>query len=83
MRRQRRCVRAGPLQDPVSERHDQAGRFGKRNEMVRKDQAAGRMAPADERLDAAEAPGFDVHHRLVMQLELFTGDGIAKLRLRR
>ena len=63
-------VRASPPQNPFAERHDQAGRFRERDELVGRDQTPYRMPPANQRLDAAELPGFDVDHRLVMQLEL-------------
>ena len=50
------------LQDPFSERRDQAGLLGERDEPVGSDQALIGMVPADQRLHAAELPGDDVDH---------------------
>ena len=76
-------IGAGPLQNPLADRRDQAGRFGERNELVGPNQSLGRMPPADQRLDAADLPGLDVDHRLIVQLELLVRDGIAQFAFRR
>ena len=54
--RRRRSARAPPRgtprQHPAAERQDRAALLGQRDELVRPDEPARRVAPADERLDA-------------------------------
>ena len=76
-------VRASPPQNPFAKRHDKTGCLRKRNELVRCDQTLGRMAPPDQRLDAAKRSRLRIHDGLVMQLEFLSLDGVAQLDLRR
>ena len=47
------CVATALAQHPPPDRDDQAGLLGERDELVRRDHSALRMAPAEQRLDAA------------------------------
>jgi hypothetical protein len=79
-RRGPRCrVVAGLLQDPVAERHDQAGVFRDRNELVGADQSALRMTPAYQRLGPADALSPHVNDRLIVQLELAVRNRLAQI----
>ena len=51
---------AGGLEDPASERHDQPGLLGQRDERHRRHQAADRVLPANERLEADDPLGRQV-----------------------
>ena len=53
-------------QCPFTERHDQSGLLGKRNEVARRHQPAA-VVPAHERFDAGNAPGAHVDLRLIVQ----------------
>ena len=72
-------VVAGATDHPLAERHDQPGLLGERNELVGRDQPAGRMPPAHQRFHAAPLPGLDVEERLVVHLELASCDGVAQI----
>src|SRR6185295_17665109 len=63
-------VAAGRLQDPEPERDDQAGLLGERDEVERRDEAALRVLPADERLEAVDRAGLQRDERLVVEREL-------------
>src|SRR3954471_7545244 len=74
MRRPLRCVGAGFAQDPFAERNDQSALLRQRYELVRGNETALGMAPADQRFDAASIERVGIDDRLVMQLELITRD---------
>jgi hypothetical protein len=61
---------AGLLDHPAAERHDQPGALGDRDEIERRDQPAGRVLPADQRLEADHPVAGQLDGRLVVQLEL-------------
>ena len=61
-------LRAGGLEDPAAERHDQAGLLGDRDELRRLDEAAVAVGPARERLEAGDPAGRGLHDRLVDDL---------------
>src|SRR5438445_1429517 len=61
---------AGFLQHPVAEPADQPHFFGDRNEQARRDVAARRMAPADQRLETGDRSGFERDERLVLEGEI-------------
>ena len=50
--RPRRRLAAGLAQDPFADRDDEAALLGERNEVAGRDQAALRMLPAHQRLEA-------------------------------
>ena len=54
-----------------------------RDELVGPDQAAGRVAPADERLDAGGSPGRQLDDRLVVDDQLAAADAPGELRRQR
>ena len=54
----------------VAELVDGAGLLSQRDELVGSDRAEFRMSPPEQRFDAADAPGREVHDRLVSQREL-------------
>ena len=74
-----RRVGAGGAQHPFADRHDQPVRLGDRDEVVGRDHAAGRMAPAQQRLEAGDATAGNVDQRLVMDLELAFGQRAAQI----
>ena len=57
------------MENPEPDRFNQPAVLGHRHELGRFDQSAARVAPADQRLGADDAAGFQVHLRLVEQLE--------------
>ncbi len=57
-------------QHPLAERDDHAGLFRDRDEVYRRDEAALRVLPADERLEAAQAEVFERDDGLVVEHEL-------------
>ena len=63
------CAQASRI-DPGADRHDQAGLLGDRDELDRRDEAAGRVVPADQRLERADPVVLEVEQRLVKKLEL-------------
>ncbi len=65
----------GQAQDQIAQGGHQAQFLGQGNELVRRDQATFRMAPADQRFQADHKAGFQVDLRLIMQLELVVADG--------
>src|SRR5450755_171528 len=81
IRRHFRGVRASLLQEPFSDWHDEARRFGKRDELVRREEASRRMPPADQGLDATNSR-IDIDHRLIVQFEFAPRDRVAQCALR-
>ena len=61
---------AGLAQRALAERLDHAGLLGDRDELGRRNQAARRIAPAQQRLDAAGPAGLHVDLRLVDEEKL-------------
>ena len=70
------CDRA--LERPFVDRADQPAFFGERHE-VRGGEAAARMLPAHERLDARDRAARAAHHRLPVQQELTARESRAQL----
>ena len=62
-------IDAGPAQHPVAELDDQAGFFGERNEIGRRDQAALRMVPAHQGFERDDLVAGDVADRLIVDFE--------------
>src|SRR5664280_1449363 len=60
----------GTVQDVAGERPDQAGVLGQRDEVIRWDQAAVGVLPADQGLGADDVPGADADLGLVVQDQL-------------
>ena len=58
------------MQHEIAHRHDQAGLLGDRNELVGRNHAVHRMAPADERFQTDHLAGQQIHERLVVHVEL-------------
>ena len=73
---------AGLGEDPPAEGQDQPVLLGQRDELVRRDEAAGRVAPADERLDAGDPARVELDDRLVVDRELAAADAPRELRAR-
>jgi hypothetical protein len=61
-------VGASPAQHEVAERRDETGLLGERNELGRRDVAARRVRPAQQRLEADDVVRFEVDERLVVDL---------------
>ena len=70
-------------QHPVSQRNDEAGLFGERDEIVGLDHAAGRMLPADERFESGNDAGRDFYDRLVVDDELLALERLTHVALQR
>ena len=66
---------AGRFQHPAPDRDDQPGLLGERNERQRRDEAARRVLPADERLEPDDPVGSEVHDRLVVEPQLVALEG--------
>ena len=58
------------LEDPPAERDDEPVGLGDRDEAVGRQASAHRVLPADEGLDAEDAPGLEVDDRLVLEEQL-------------
>jgi hypothetical protein len=58
---------------------DQAVLLGDRDELIGEDQAADRMPPADQRLDAADGTIGDAHLGLVVQLQFAVVERAAQI----
>ena len=71
-----------PAQDPLAERQDQAGLLGEADEVGRRDQPALRMAPADQRLDAADGQAVGRDDRLVVHEQLAALQGESEVGLK-
>ncbi len=77
-----RKLGAGRAQHRAAERQDQSGGLGQRDEAARLQQAALRMRPAHQRLDADQL-ALQVDLRLVVQQQLAGVDGGAQVGLQR
>jgi hypothetical protein len=71
-------VRAGARQHPLADRAHHPGLLGHGHEHGRRDQAAARVAPAQQRLGADQLAGLGVHLRLVVQHEALALDRLAQ-----
>ena len=69
------CVTAALAQHPATDRDDQAGLLGDRDEVVRWDQTLLGMAPAQQSFDAGHGTVLQPDHRLVVELELVGDEG--------
>ena len=67
------------LDHPFADRRHQAGFLGDRDEHVRRHDAALRVVPADQRLEADQLLGLGVDQRLEVQVELLRGDRRAEV----
>ena len=74
-------VAAGLAQHPVADLDDQAHLLGDRNELGRRDHAAQRMRPAQQRLAGRDLLGLQVEQRLVVDLEGVVGERVAQVEL--
>ena len=63
----------------IGEHPHDAGLLGQRNELVRREQPALRVLPANERLHVGDGAGVEVDERLVVHDELAQIDGVAQL----
>jgi hypothetical protein len=75
-----RKLPAGRGQYPLPDRQDQPAFFGNANELVRSDQAADRMSPADQRFGAEDTAGA-VDLGLEVEFELTCLQGIPQFPL--
>ena len=76
-----RGLDAGRGQHPLAELVDQAGLLGDRDEFGRRDHAALRMAPAQQRLAAGDPVVLQVEAGLIINLEAAVDDGLAQVHL--
>ncbi|MHC2438586.1 hypothetical protein ACVMB0_005961 [Bradyrhizobium sp. USDA 4451] len=83
MRRPGRRLDAGGAQHPLPDLLDQSGLLGDRYEIRRRDHAAHRMAPAQQRLAAGHFVAAQVDQRLVMQFEAALGQRGPQIGLKR
>ena len=72
-------VAAGLAQHPFADRPDHAGFLGDRDELHRRDHAAFRMVPADQRFVADDAAGRKIELRLVVKIEVTALEGDVQL----
>ena len=79
--RPRGGVAAGLPEHPFAERHDQPDFLGDRNEFVGTDQAALRMVPAQQRLEAADLAARKLDQRLIVELEFVGEQRLAQVEL--
>ena len=68
-------------QNPLAELDDHARLFGDRDEVHRRDEAALRVLPPDERLEAAQAEVFERDDGLVVEYELLSFERAAHVGL--
>src|SRR5262245_66583625 len=80
--RPRRRLAASLAQDPFADRNDEAALFGRRNECAGSNEAAARMMPSDQRLEADDTP-VDQGLRLVVQSKLLEVYGSPQITLER
>src|SRR5207244_11979114 len=64
------ALAARRVQDPAANRDDQARLLGERDELERRDVPAGRVPPAQERLDAGDLARLEPGDRLGVEREL-------------
>ena len=69
------CLREHPL----AQTDDEAGLFGKRDELAGRELAGDWMLPADERLVAHDLAALEIDDRLVVESELAAGDSLPQL----
>src|SRR5579863_60899 len=74
-------LRAGALEDPFADRHDEAGLFGERDEAPRTDRAALRDAPAQQGLGPHDLSRREVDSRLITEHELLALERAPQMRL--
>ena len=74
-----RGLRAGAVHDPVGEPDDELGRLGGGHERARRQEAAHRVLPADERLDARDRAVGGADLGLVVEDELAVVDRVPEL----
>ena len=67
------------LHGEQAELHDQPAAFGDRDEVGRRDRAAARVLPAQQRLEAGDGAVLEPHDRLVGERELLALDRAAKV----
>ena len=67
------------MHDPLGEPVDEVGLLGERDEAVRREEAQGRVLPADERLHGVDAAVGEPGLRLVVQHQLARVDRVAQL----
>ena len=77
--RQARALAQRAVEHPAGQVGDQAGALGQRHELAGREQAARRVLPAHERLDADHRAGAQRDLRLVVQDELVLVDRAAQL----
>ena len=70
------------LEHPPADGHDQPGLLGHGNEVCGRNDAALRVVPADQGLEADDPSGLELHDRLVEKLKLIPFDRQAKIVLR-
>ena len=73
-----RRLGAGRMEHPVAELVDQAGLFGDRNELRRRNHAAVGMAPAQQRLAGGDLAILQVEHGLIVNFQSVIGDRLAQ-----
>jgi len=76
-------MQAGGAQHPFAERQDKSGFLRQRNEIGWRDHAALGKVPAHQGLETRHLAGLQIMDRLVVDLELGIGDGLAKVELER
>ena len=64
---------------PFADRHDQAGLFRDRQEVVGRDHPAHRMIPAQQRFVTRCPPALEIDHRLVVQPQFATRDRFGQI----
>ncbi len=72
---------AGLLQHPGADRHDEAGLLGDRDEVHRRDHAAGRVVPTHQGLEARQIAGIEIDDRLIEHEQLFAAQGLVQVGL--
>ncbi len=72
-------LRHGPVQHVSGQLLDQPAALGQRHELLRGDQTACRVPPADQRLDTRDPARRQLRLRLVVHLEVAVGQRTAEL----
>ena len=67
---------------PAADRYDQPGVLGEGDELVRRDETAGGVLPADEGLDPSDGVRVEIEDGLVGEEELVRSDGNAQVGLK-
>ena len=76
-------LRAGLAQHPIADLDDQPALLGQRDEFVRRDEAALRMRPAQQRLDGLDPQILEREARLIVQREFAALQRLAQVGLQR